>query len=112
MRQSTVLAAPTSGAGERAAITASTVVRLPPYVVFRTFSTEALLLNLETGLYHSLNSTGGRMLELLAECGLVHTVVERLAAEYDRSEERLLHELCGYCAELAAHGLLELDPSA
>jgi hypothetical protein len=80
--------------------------------VFRTFAGETLVLNLEAGLYHSLNATGGRMLELLAEFGLVQAVADRLSAEYERSPERVVEELCDYSRVLAAYGLLELDPPA
>src|SRR4051794_41962271 len=40
---------------------------VPEHVVFRTFEAETLLLNLESGQYHGLNATGGRMLGLLKE---------------------------------------------
>ena len=39
--------------------------RLPDHVVYRTFVYETVVLNLQTGKYHGLNRTGGRMLELL-----------------------------------------------
>lgn len=111
MTQATGLTASTC-ASEGTSVTPSTVVRVPPHVVFRTFSSETLILNLQTGLYHGLNGTGGRMLELLAECGLVQAVVDRLTAEYDRPAECLAEELCEYCVELVRFGLLEIARSA
>ena len=42
-------------------------VRIPKHVVFRSFGSETVLLNLSTGQYHGLRGTGGRMLEVLAE---------------------------------------------
>jgi hypothetical protein len=112
MRHTDALTAPTSSPDYGHAITADSGVRVPPHVVFRAFPGETLVLNLETGLYHSLNSTGGRMLELLREFGLVRAVADRLAAEYERCAERLVEELCDYCAVLAEHGLVELEPPA
>lgn len=93
--------------GECRPVTASTACRVPPHVVSRAFPSETLVLNLETGRYHSLNSTGGRMLELLAECATVQAAAQRLAVEYDRAVERLVEELCDYCAQLSQHGLIE-----
>jgi hypothetical protein len=87
-------------------------VVVPEHVMFRTFSNETLVLNLKSGQYHSLNSTGGRILEVLAEHGRVQAAIDRLTEEYDRSPERLAEEICDYCSQLAEHGLLELDPSA
>src|ERR1700733_6998024 len=112
MTQANGLTAPISTSTDGGMLSANTVVRVPSHVVSRAFSSETLILNLETGLYHSLNSTGGRMLELLAECGSIQAVVDRLAAEYDRPAELLADELCAYCAELAGYGLLEIAPSA
>jgi hypothetical protein len=112
MTQANGLTASVSTSADGGRVTPSTVVRVPPHIVFRAFASETLILNLETGLYHSLNSTGGRMLELLGECGQVQTVVDRLAADYDRRPELLSQELCEYCAELAGYGLLEITASA
>ena len=39
---------------------ASAQVSLAPDVVYRTFATETVILNLQTGRYHGLNKTGGR----------------------------------------------------
>jgi hypothetical protein len=91
---------------------ASMVVAIPEHVVSRAFSDETLVLNMEAGLYHSLNATGGRILEVLAECGVVQDAIDRLIAEYDRSPDRLAEEICDFCAQLSELGLLELDPSA
>ena len=39
--------------------------RVPENVVHRQFAAETVILNLDTGLYHGLNVTGGRMMEVL-----------------------------------------------
>ena len=44
-------------------------VTIPQHVVFRTFVEETIVLNLESGRYHGLNRTAGRMLELLGDLG-------------------------------------------
>ena len=41
----------------------------PSHVVYRTFVTETVALNIETGQYHGLNATAGRMLEVLERGG-------------------------------------------
>ena len=39
---------------------ASAHVAIAPDVVYRTFATETVILNLQTGRYHGLKMTGGR----------------------------------------------------
>jgi PqqD family protein of HPr-rel-A system len=88
-------------------------VRVPDHVVFRPFEEETLVLNLETGQYHSLNATGGRMLELLQESdGRLREIADRLAAEYRKSPEEVAADLEAFCAELADRGLIEADGDA
>lgn len=82
---------------------------VPEHVVFRTFEAETLLLNLETGQYHGLNVTGGRMLELLKETsGEVRESVERLAGEYDVDAEAIGTDMADFCLALEERGLLEV----
>jgi hypothetical protein len=84
---------------------------VPGDVVRRAFEAETLLLNLDTGNYHALNETGGRMLELLAETGGdVRAAVERLAGEYGRDTEEIAPEIAEFCRALADRGLLEVNP--
>jgi hypothetical protein len=92
----------------RAMVTPRTTVRIPSHVVSRAFATETVVLNLETGLYHSLNPTGGRMLEVLGEVGLVQAAIEKLAAEYDRPVDAMTRDLCEFCLALAEQGLIQI----
>ena len=59
-------------------------VRVPANVVYRPFPAETVVLNLDTGTYHGLNNTGGRMLELLDQLGEVKQVAGVLQAEFDQ----------------------------
>jgi len=54
--------------------------RVPNNVVYRTFAYETVVLNLNTGKYHGLNRTAGRMLESLDRSPTVGEAVELLAA--------------------------------
>jgi hypothetical protein len=83
---------------------------VPEHVVFRTFEAETLLLNLETGQYHGLNATGGRMLELLKDTGgEVRESVTRLADEYDVDPETIGADMTEFCLALEGRGLLEVE---
>jgi hypothetical protein len=83
------------------------VVRVPEHVVHRSFEAETLLLNLETGQYHGLNETGGRMLELLeATDGRVRDAIERLAEEYEVAFSEIAPDLTSFCSDLETRGLI------
>jgi hypothetical protein len=85
----------------------ATVV-VPNTVVHRSFPAETVVLDLQSGVYHGLNHTAGRMLELLEELGRVRAVADRLAEEYDRSPAEIQRDLCRLCEELLDRGLIEL----
>jgi hypothetical protein len=84
------------------------VVRVPQHVVFRTFPSETVLLNLETGYYHGLNATASRMLELLQETGSARTTATKVADEYGQPVDRVMEDVTGLCSDLLDRGLLEL----
>jgi Coenzyme PQQ synthesis protein D (PqqD) len=84
-------------------------VTLPRHVVHRPFPTETVILNLETGQYHGVNPTGGRMLAVLLERGEVRSAAEALAAEFKRPLDEIAADVCAFCRELAARGLIELS---
>ena len=98
-------------AADRATVTSKRVT-IPQHVVFRTFVEETVVLNLESGRYHGLNRTAGRMLELLGELGEVDTVAERLAEETGAPEAQVGADLHEFCESLAERGLIEVEHSA
>jgi hypothetical protein len=84
-------------------------VRIPEHVVHRAFPAEMVVLNLNTGQYHGLNPTAGRMLELMTECASVAEAVDRVAREYDQPQEEVEKDIRKLCAGLLDRGLIELD---
>jgi hypothetical protein len=83
-------------------------VRPAAHVVFRSFVSETVLLNLQTGCYHGLNPTAGRMLEELERRPTVAAAAARLCAEYDQPREQVERDLCGLCQALAERELVEI----
>jgi hypothetical protein len=82
--------------------------RVPAHVVFRSFPRETVVLNLDTGKYHGLNPTAGRMLELLENADTIDAAAARLAEEYGQDLETIRHDLHDLCIELCERGLLEI----
>jgi hypothetical protein len=86
-------------------------VRIPQEVVYRSFAHETVVLNLETGLYHGVNPTGGRMLDVLSKVGSVGEAAAILAREYDLQIDEIQGDLCAFCEALVERKLLVIEPS-
>jgi hypothetical protein len=83
--------------------------RLPQHVVYRAFPSETVVLNLQTGKYHGLNATAGRMLEELERSSSLRDAAATLAEEYDQPREVLERDVCQLCQLLLERGLIEID---
>jgi hypothetical protein len=84
-------------------------VRVPQSVVYRSFPSETVVLNLETGKYHGLNPTAGRMLEVVSAADSVRAAAAELAVEYGRPAAEIEDDLCGLCRSLLERKLIEID---
>jgi hypothetical protein len=84
-------------------------ITVPQNVVFRQFPAETVVLNLQTGKYHGLNPTAGRMLEALAEADSIGEAVEVIAAEYDRSPAGVERDVQDLCRALHERGLIDTE---
>jgi hypothetical protein len=80
---------------------------VPTHVASRAFPTEMVLLNLNTGQYHGLNPTAGRMFEAVEEHGDLETAAARLAVEFEQPYDRVAEDLQELCSDLVQRGLLE-----
>ena len=92
-----------------ASVSATAKVLVPQHVVFRSFPTETVVLNLETGKYHGLNPTAGRMLEALARAGSVRRAAAIVAREYGQPQGAIETDMCDLCQLLLGRGLVEID---
>ncbi len=84
-------------------------VRLPQHVVHRTFVYETVVLNLETGKYHGLNRSAGRMLDVLVKAKSVGEAAAELATEFSRPVDEIERDLSTFCLQLQERGLIVLD---
>jgi hypothetical protein len=82
--------------------------RIPEHVVYRAFAHETVVLNLQTGKYHGLNRTGGRMLELLEHEATVADAAAKIASEFGRPVAEVEADLHAFCSDLASRGLIVL----
>ncbi len=83
-------------------------VKVAKDVIFQELEGEAVLLNMQTGIYFGLNPVGTRIWQLLLEYGDVKTVATTLLDEYDIAEEQLLTHLFDFIKNLKSKGLVEV----
>ena len=81
---------------------------IPAHVVYRTFAAETVILNLETGKYHGLNVTGGRMLELLDHCDSVAEAATTFARDFGRESADVERDVRAFCSRLVERGLIDI----
>jgi coenzyme PQQ synthesis protein D (PqqD) len=86
-------------------------LRVPEDVVYRDFGHETIVLSLAGGEYHSVNATGGRMLETVDRVGSVTRAAALLAPEYGLGLSEIETDLVEFCELLVDRGLLVVEPA-
>ncbi len=84
-------------------------IKVPQHVVYRSFPSETVVLNLQTGKYHGLNATAGSMLEALERAACVRDAAAAVAGDYEQQQVAVEQDMCELCSTLLARGLIELD---
>lgn len=84
-------------------------ITVPEHVIFRSFARETVALNLQTGSFHGLNSTAGRMVELVSRAPCARDAVGQLAQEYGVPDERIAADLEDLLGVLVDRHLIEID---
>ncbi|MFL5845920.1 MAG: PqqD family protein [Solirubrobacteraceae bacterium] len=78
-------------------------------VAHREIAEQTVAVNLQTGRYHALNDTGGRMLTELLAGPTVGDAVERLASVYAVQRDVLERDVLALCDALADRGLVTVE---
>lgn len=81
-------------------------VRIPEDVVFRELDGEAVLLNLESGIYFGLDPVGTRIWQLVEEHRALRRVLAALLTEFDAPPADLEADLVRFVDQLRGKGLL------
>jgi hypothetical protein len=81
-------------------------VQIPEDVVFRELDGEAVILNLESGMYFGLDAVGTRIWQLLDAHRTLRRTLEALEEEFDSPPERLASDLTEFVGQLHARGLV------
>ena len=84
-------------------------VRAKDDILFQELQGEAVLLNLNSGVYFGLDPVGTRIWQLLSEHDLLSDIAQTIVAEYDVAEERCTADLLTLVADLDRHGLVTVS---
>ena len=83
-------------------------VRVGDDVVFSELEGESVVLNIQSGIYYTLNEVATRAWALLQEHGEVGAAHQALTREYDVPEEQLRADLLILVDRLASLGLVQV----
>ena len=83
-------------------------LRIPDEVIFRELDGEAVVLNLDTGIYFGLDAVGTRIWRLLEEHKTLRLVLDTLVDEYEAPPDRLQRELLAFVERLTGKGLITI----
>jgi len=75
-------------------------------VVCAELDGEAVLLNVETGIYFGLDAIAAHIWRLLSEGATQESIAERLTEEYDAEPSELRADLDAFLDQLAERGLI------
>lgn len=78
-------------------------------VVSRDLDGEAVILNLESGVYFGLNDAGSRIWALIQEHKSLRKVLEVMEREYEAAPDVLQADLLKLVGQLHEHGLVRLN---
>ena len=81
-------------------------LRINPNVIFERLENEAVLLQLEGGIYYKLNGSGTRIWALIQEHGDLDKVLEALGGEYQVDPEVARRDVDRIVQELEERGLI------
>lgn len=79
----------------------------PDKIAWRIIDEEAVILNLDTGLYYSLDKMGTKIWQLLSEGKSLEDTIDMIASEYEEEEEqRIKHDLLDLVCKLKKEDLI------
>ena len=81
-------------------------LEIPADVIFEVLDGEAVILNLKTGVYFSLNAVGTRIWKLIEEHGEIAKISETMLKEYEVQPEALDLDLQQVLSQLVEKGLV------
>jgi hypothetical protein len=80
-------------------------------VVTAELDDEAVLLNVDTGLYFGLDAVGAEVWKLLEQGATEHDMGEHVLSEFDADPSQIQLDLSVFLGQLVEHGLVLVEES-
>ena len=87
-------------------------IQIHPKVLMQEVDGEAVLLDVDQGMYYALNEVGTRAWKYLLDSGDVEDAVSGILEEYEVDEATLRTDLQAFVKELVDNGLADEVPPA
>lgn len=92
-----------------AEITRQTIVARKNEIVAADMDGETVMMNIETGKYYNLGTTGGVIWSLLEQPIPVETLIEDLLAKYEVTRQQCEEDVMDFLNEINKEGLLSVQ---
>lgn len=89
--------------------TAETSLRLTPHTVTHTLEDTVALLDVNSGMYYTIDEVGILLIETLGTKATLADAATRVTEQYEVTHEEALGDLIDLAEELLAEGLVEPD---
>lgn len=90
-------------------ISLDSAIRIHEDVVFRELDGEAVILQLQSGVYFGLDPVGTRLWQMLEVHGNLRRTAEEAMKEFDTTQEVIERDLLSLAAELEARQLVTIE---
>jgi len=84
-------------------------LRVRDHIQFTVIDNEAVILDLNSGMYLGLDEVGTRVLQTISETGNIQKAMQALLTEYQVSEDVLQSDVAKLVEEFIARGILEIE---
>ncbi len=92
-------------------ISMSSTVKLSDKILFREMQGEAVLLNIETGIYFGLDASGTATWNLMQKQKNIGKILNLLLLEYEIDPKTCREDLLKFISNLEKNGLIEVHES-
>ncbi|MBI4445706.1 MAG: PqqD family protein [Acidobacteria bacterium] len=86
-------------------------IRIRPRILFNQVEGEAVILNLDSGIYYGLDEVGTRVWKLIENGGTLAAIRNVLVDEYEVSPTQLWADLVMLLEQMQQKGLVEVSTS-
>ena len=84
-------------------------LKISKNVLFREIDDEAVLLNLQSGIYFGLDKIGTEIWRWIREDGRLGKVLDKMTRRYEVSPRTAESDLLALAADLKKHGLVDIS---